>query len=319
MPAQPVPLESVTVALELWNAADTEDLPRLEVCLRSLREQTLPLERCRTLILSGGDGPEEGLARQALPLAEVIRIEPFYYYRCKNVSLLHDAGYVACCDSDVRYEPSWLEQIVAYTREHGIVTGYTRYEHGFLSRPRTITDAAMIRTSSGRTRGFFAHNLCVRGDMLSHMRYDEGVGRSGAGAGEILRDELERKGIATWFCKEARAWHDLAPLRSERLRFGAFAVHARRYDTRLPGGNLIRVAILGPLLVVAGSTLLALMRAWRLRSVLLRAGAWSLPLAWLQIVYIKSLDVVGACLYAAAPRWLARRTDWFVTRFPDAP
>jgi len=147
------PPEKVTLAIEGWNARDLHSRAVFERSLQSILDQSYPVRQCQILVLidSGASEEETEWIRQALPQVEIVGIEGLTYYRTKNHAMTLAKGEVLVfADSDVRYVPDWLEQMLGCIQAgNPVVVGNTQYELGPLSRTLDLCDWAASRIGSG--------------------------------------------------------------------------------------------------------------------------------------------------------------------------
>ena len=309
-----IPPSQVTVAVEGWNADNLESRALFVRSLQSLRQQTYPVAQCQVLVLVDATD----VARQAewigdeLPGAKIIGIASETYYRAKNASMSAARGqYLVFADSDVSYAPTWLAAMLSSFRPGvDLVVGQTRFQPGFLSRTLDLCDWAAARPQSGFTDWFYGNNLAMRRSLFETLRFREDMGRSGGGSVNVARRELMGRGVRFWFCAEAQARHDLAPFFVKRIRIGAYQIRHRRLAPDAPWSWVARVPLAGPFLATGGSMVMAWRRAWRMRSTLPAKG-FSLPLYLASIAFVKSVEALGAVLYAWAPSLVSGRYDWF--------
>jgi len=308
------PPEKVTLAIEGWNARDLHSRAVFERSLQSILDQSYPVRRCQILVLidSGASEEETEWIRQALPQVEIVGIEGLTYYRTKNHAMTLAKGEVLVfADSDVRYVPDWLEQMLGCIQAgNPVVVGNTQYELGPLSRTLDLCDWAASRIGSGPTRWLYGNNLALRREMFESIRFRSDMGKGGGGAVNVLQDELQDRGIRPWFCEAARAWHQLPRFWVKRFRIGAFHVMTRRKAPELEWSWTARVPILAPFLVSGGMLIRAYQRAWRLRSTLPARGL-SLPAYLLTIAFVKGVEFLGAAMVTWAPGYVGRRYGWF--------
>ena len=311
--AWPVDPGRVTLAIEGWNATNLQRRDVFHRALNSLREQTYPVPDCEILVIVDANAPEDfQWIEDALPGARILHLDGFTYYRCKNLAMRQANGdYLVLADSDVEYEPQWLEHLLgAFAPDVDIVAGRTRYEPGLFSETMIICDGGMFREKSGPTHGFFAHNVAMRARAYRPIRFDETLGKSGGGAVEQLRDLLRQQGTCTWFCSEACAQHHYPGFFKTRLRLGAYRYRTLRMFPEMRGAWLARVPLLGPVLVTGGSLAMAWARAVRQRRSL-PGGTARLPVFLVTVACVEAVDLLGACAYAWAPDILRRKVDWF--------
>jgi hypothetical protein len=304
----------VTLAIEGWNAEDLQSRALFERSLLSLAKQTYPVAACEVIVLmdaAEADAQSEWV-RGLWPGARVVGVPGMTYYRSKNAALREAGGeFLVLADSDVAYEPDWLESLLAAFRPGiDLVAGDTRFEPGFLSRTLTLTDWPGARLTSGYTDWFYGNNLAMRRSLFETIRFREEMGRSGGGSVNVLREELVGRGVRFWYCAEARGQHHLAPFLEKRLRVGAFQVRYRRLAPDRPWAWVAHVPILGPFLAVGGTLVKAWRRAWWFRQSLPGRGL-SLPIYLGTIALVKAVEAVGAAAYAWAPGWVRGRFDWF--------
>jgi hypothetical protein len=302
----------VTVAIEGWNADDLEDDENYSESLRSLVDQSYPIQECEILVVEDGAGPSrERVVHAAFPRAKVLRLDPFNYYRCKNAALREAQGdYLLLVDSDVVYDSAWISEMLAAFRPGvELVTGRTDYARGFLWRTLTFCEAAATRQSDGFSDGFFCHNLGMARPLFGRVRFADDLGASGGGGGEALRDQLRAEGIRPWFVSTARAEHPLPPFVPKRLRQGSYAIHARRRRPEIRGAALARVPIVAPFLVLGGMLLKTWGRVMRSRREL-PGGAVAIPAYFASTLFARSVELAGACAYAWSPPALRRRLPW---------
>ena len=306
--------EKVTLAIEGWNARDLHSRAVFERSLQSILDQSYPVRRCQILALVDSDAAEVETAwiEQALPQVEIVGIEGLTYYRSKNRAMALAKGEVLIfADSDVRYAPDWLEQMLACVQAgNPVVVGNTQYERGPLSRTLDLCDWAASRIGSGRTRWLYGNNLALSREMFESIRFRSDMGKGGGGAVNVLQDELQDRGIWPWYCEPARAWHQLPRFWVKRFRIGAVHVMTRRKAPQLEWSWTARVPILAPFLVSGGMLIRAYQRAWRLRSTLPGSGL-SLPIYLLTIAVVKGAEFIGAAMASWAPGYVARRYGWF--------
>ncbi len=316
----PIPPEQVTLAVEGWNASDLESGALFERAMRSLANQTYPIDACEILILvdesEGVRGPEG--YRSFFPDARIVTVPDSTYYRIKNAAIDQATRDVLVfADLDVAYSPDWLDSMLrALSRHDGLVAGNTQFDDGFLSRTLSITEWAATRLESGPTDWFYGNNLATRRALLQEHGFREDLGQSGGGGVDILRDKMLADGVGIWFCAEARAWHHVAPFWSKYTRLGAYQIHTRRMAPEMRWSWLADVPVLAPFLVVGGGLVKAWRRAWRLRQMLPLRG-WSLPVYLATIAFAKSVEWVGAASYTYFPGWVGARYDWF--EVPGSP
>ncbi len=310
----PVSPEQVTIAVEGWNAADLKSQELFETSLRSLLGQTFPLRRCEILVIVDAalDPAQTSWIRGLLPEAHLLRLSGATYYRSKNLALESTRGdYLVFSDSDVVYEPQWLETMLAAFRPGvQLVVGNTRYEPGFLSRTLSLCDWSATQPASGFTDWFYGNNMAVSRTLFESFRFREDIGRSGGGSINVLRSELTRRRIYPWFCLDAKGWHHLESFWPKRIRIGAYSTHYRQMAPQTPWAWLVRVPLLAPFLIVAGTLLKAWGRAWRLRAGLPGRGL-SLPLYLATISGVKVVELIGSLMITWAPGWVNHQYGWF--------
>jgi glycosyltransferase involved in cell wall biosynthesis len=310
----PISPHEVTVAIEGWNAQDLDSRLVFERSLRSLAAQTYPLRDCQVLIIVDDSvGESEGAwIMDELPGASILRLRDATYFRSKNLAMKAAKGSVlAFADSDVRYSPPWLELLLgSFKPGVELVAGNTQYEKGLLSTTLSLCDWSATRSKSGPTDWFYGNNLAVKRSVFGRIRFRDDLGRSGGGAVNILRQELQALGVTPWMCAEARAWHHLPPFLEKRLRVGGYQIQFRRKAPETSWSWMAHVPLMAPFLVTVGTLLKTYQRAWRLRSTLPGRGL-SLPAYLCSIAFVKSFELAGAALVAWAPRWVSRRYGWF--------
>lgn len=313
LPQAPLPPERVTIAIEGWNAQDLDSRAVFERSLRSILDQTYPIHDCQILVLLDAAATEEetAWARQRLPKAEIVRIEGATYYRSKNQAMQTATGDILVfADSDVRYSGEWLEHMLGCVRAgHDVVVGDTQYEDGPLSRTLSLCDWSATRIGSGPTDWIYGNNLGVTRAFFERARFRGDMGTSGAGAANVMRQELSKSGTRPWFCENARGRHHLPPFWQKRLRIGAYHILTRRMAPELEWSWLVRVPVLAPFLVTGATAIRAWQRAWQLRSTLPGVGL-SLPIYLASIAMIKVVELIGALLIVFAPSSLERRYGW---------
>jgi glycosyltransferase involved in cell wall biosynthesis len=311
MPIEP---ERVTVAVEGWNAEDLESRALFQRSIESLRRQTYPIDRCEVCILvdSGDVAGQSARVAEMLPRSRVLGVNDETYYRAKNAAMRAAHGeFLVFADSDVAYEPEWLASLLACFRPGiDLVVGNTQFVPGFLSRTLNLTDWPGSRPRSGYTDWFYGNNLAMRRSLFEDLQFREDLGRSGGGSVNLIRMELQDKGVRFWFCAEAKGWHHLAPFFEKRIRVGAFLVRYRKLAPNARWSWVIRVPLVGALLPAAGSMLLAWRRAWKMRTTLPGKGL-SLPYYLASIALVKAVEGMGSALYAWVPSFVDRRFDWF--------
>jgi glycosyltransferase involved in cell wall biosynthesis len=310
----PIQPEQVSLAIEGWNAAELASQEIFEGSLRSLLGQTFPIQDCEILVIVDA-ALEPGATswiQDLLPKARILQLTGATYFRSKNLAIESARrAYLVFADSDVVYEPRWLASMLASLRPGvELVVGNTQFEAGFLSRTLNLSDWPISLRVSGYTDWFYGNNLAFSRQLFETMRFREDLGLSGYGSVNVLRSELARRGIRPWYCLEARGLHHLAPFWNDRLLVGAYQVHYRRLAPDTPWAWLVRVPLLGPFLVTAGTLLKAWRRAWRLRSTLPGRGL-SLPVYLVTISGIKVVELLGALMVTWAPGWVDRRYGWF--------
>jgi glycosyltransferase involved in cell wall biosynthesis len=306
--------EEVTLAIEGWNASDLDSRQVFEQSLRSLLDQTFPVRRSEVFITvdASADPAESAWIKDLLPESQILELPGSTYYRSKNLAIESAHGeYLVFADSDLIYEPQWLESLLAaFQPGIDLVAGNTQYQPGFLSRTLSLCDWPATRLSPGYTDWLYGNNLAMRRRLFETIRFRDDIGRSGGGGSNVLRAELSRRGIRPWFSFEARGWHYLEPFWIKRLRIGAYQVQYRRIAPEVPWAWLVRVPLVGPLLIIAGTLLKAWKRAWQLRSTLPGRGL-SLPFYMVTISGVKAVELLGALMVAWAPAWVNRRYSWF--------
>ena len=318
--ADSLPPESVTLAIEGWNAKDLNSRAVFERSLNSLLSQTYPIRLCEVMVIVDVSlpGVDAEWIQQVFPEARLVRLAASTYYRVKNLAITSASGDVLVfADSDVRYAPGWLEALLRCVEAGSpLVVGNTLYEPGPFSRTLNLCDWAGSRIGSGPTEWMYANNLAMRRELFEGIHFREDMGKGGEGGPNVVRQLLQERGILPWFCEAARGWHFMAPFWPKRLRLGAYLIATRRMAPELKWSWLARVPLLGPFLVAGGSLLNAYRRAWRLRSTLPGRG-WSLPVYLLSIAMVKCVELLGALLFVYAPGWTNRRFGWF--NIPETP
>ena len=306
--------DKVTVAIEGWNADSLGDRRHAERSAASCRSQDYPIGQRQLLVLAAAPVADETrrFYQSQLPGFEIVPVEAATYYRMKNAALKHAEGdYLVVADSDVVYTPGWLGAMLgSLAPEIDVVVGHTWYADGFLSRSQSICDWGATRPVSGPTDWIYGNNLALRLAAFPGLHFREDLGRTGGGATDIVRATWLAQGTRLWFCRTARASHNLEPFLTKRLRMGAFHVHHRQRAPHLPGARLMRVPLLGPALVTAGTMVRAWVRSWQLRRDL-PLGVAVLPAYLLSIAFVKAVEAVGATIYALNPGWIERRFHWF--------
>lgn len=305
---------TVTLGLEGWNGVDAGSRREFLDSLASLKAQTYGLERCEVLVVLEDDDEVDAFLARHLPAAIRLRIPGLTYYKGKNQILQRARGeLVVFADSDVRYEPGWLQALVdSFSPAVDAVVGRTRFEPGFLSRVCEVSDWASTRPRSGPAEPFIiANNLALRRSSCRGYRFPEDVSGGGGGAELTFRRWARRRGVGFWFCREAVAYHRYPPFLEKRFRCGAMLVRTRLLDPSLPGGALVRVPLLGPLLLVAATYGKAAARAWILRADL-PGGVLAAPLAWLGLLVTKAAELLGAYRYLLASPAARRRLGYEV-------
>lgn len=107
---------SVSILVETFNLSSAE-LGSITDCLRSLERQTYPIEAVReVLVLVPSDAASEelGAACSEFSWVRLISVEPSASYaELKAMSTVHGTGaIIVMCDSDCRYQPDWLENLL---------------------------------------------------------------------------------------------------------------------------------------------------------------------------------------------------------------
>ena len=281
--------------------------------MESLKAQTYPFRECEILItLDRCDQRRAEWILELLPEARLLWLRGSTYFRSKNLALRAARGeFIVLVDSDLYFEPHWLRSLLsAFQPGIDLVTGYTRYQRGFLSRTRNLCDWPATRPSSGFTDWFQLNDVVIRRSLLGKFHFREDLGQSGGGAVNITRERLLREGVRFWFCAEAHGWHNLPPLLREHLRFGGYYVRQRRVAPATSFAWLASVPLLGPFLATGGTLLKAWQRAWRLRS-LLPGGVLSFPVFFLTIAFVKAVELIGAMAYTWAPGLVSRLAGWY--------
>ena len=316
--AIPITQNRVSLAIEAWNARNLDLDDVFKRSLRSLAAQDYPIDQCQILITVDSSMQERDpdWILKDLPTAAFLRIPNATYYRSKNRALATATGEILVfADSDVRYEPDWLERILDpfHEAEVNLVVGRALFEPGLLSKTLDLCDWAATRPHSGWTDWFYGNNLAVRRLVFESFRFREDFGPSGGGAVNVARHELKADGIRPWYSSEAHGWHHLAPFMKKRLRTGGYHIHYRRLSPDTPWSWLVRMPPLAPFVVTAGSLIKAYHRAWSLRMTLPGRGT-SLPIYFVTLAAVKFVEFLGAAFISWMPSSIRGRVDWFTIR-----
>lgn len=315
--AWPIEPHEVTVGIEGFNAADLDSRLLFERTLASLKAQTYPLEECEILVTVDPEtvGDLDTL-RRLLPSATFLSIPQVTYYESKNLIAQHAGGrYVVFLDSDIEYSPNTLESLLAaISQGPDLVVGHTTFDPGFLRNYLSACDWPAAQPESGWGEWLYANHLAARREFLLRFPFPTDVTRCGEAAINVLRTRLKEAGVRPWFCKESTGHHHLPPFWYKQFRYGAHAIRVRSLYPEIPGGSVVRVPLLGPFLVIAGTWVRTLQRAWRQRQTL-PGRVLGYPLAALFLSVAKAGEVIGAYAQAWAPGWVDARHGWF--RIPD--
>ena len=206
------------------------DLAALRDCLESLAAQQPTLQRAiGVFLVDGGELPDHAFAtfRHDFPWLTILRVDPGTTYvglkaRGANLS---DSDIVILCDSDVRYEPGWLDALLSGFRQRPdahIVGGETTtpirgpYSLAFaltFNFPRFSGD-----TSLAPCPMYWANNVAIRRSLIAQAPIpDPAVLYRGQNLVHGL--ELTRRGLTIWRQPTARAVHIVIPLAEVARRY----------------------------------------------------------------------------------------------------
>lgn len=262
-------LPTFSILVETANLS-RHTLPHLRECLDTLARQEVPPDRAReVLLLENGQVPPELLddLRRSYPWLTVCPLEAGADYGAMKARSpeLATGEVLLLCDSDCRFPPDWVGNILAPFAERGdihIVAGETttpiRSPYGLAMAltfvfPRFSRDRGLIPS-----RTYWANNVAVRRRTLLQMPIPDAfpVFR---GQNIIHSARLSDLGHTIWRNPQARALHVLPGPRELPQRFfqlGQDTVNIRRFardatghayrgdmePDRMDGGRLRKLA-----------------------------------------------------------------------------
>jgi hypothetical protein len=198
------------------------DLGALRACLESLGNQRAALRRAAGVFLvDGGELPDEafGALRRDYPWLTVVRAEPGTAYvalKTRGASL-SKSDVIIFCDSDVRYEPGWLDALLSAFRERPeaqIVGGETTtpirgpYSLAFaltFNFPRFSGERALAPCPM-----YWANNVAIRRTLIEHAPIPDPAALY-RGQNLVHGAQLARRGLTIWRQPTARAVHIVVP------------------------------------------------------------------------------------------------------------
>jgi hypothetical protein len=313
---------SFSLVIETENVAKG-GLDGLRECLRTLDRQTVsPRQALDVIVPQSGDVPPEVMAELAreYPWITLLEVPPdTNYYQAKMAGVALARGeLVALADSDVAYEPDWLERLREPFRDPEVqaVAGRTSMlvdsvftmalSAIYFTPPRlSLPKDAKLRPG----QRYFAHNVVFRRQfLLDHPIPDDPAGRDFLRAQcAIHAERLTAMGTVIWEEPRARCLHPPTGPELFVWRFLRAGEEDVRWNRRTLRGTRL---LWGTLRRLAHRSLEAGWRLYRLVRDQPRQ-LWRLPLALPVVAAALALSAIGAAAALIHPSWrpssLARR------------
>jgi len=227
------------------------DLGALRACLESLGDQPAALQSAAGVFLvDGGELPDEAFAafRRDYPWLTIVRADPGTDYialKARGASL-STSDVVVFCDSDVRYEPGWLDALLSGFRqqpEAQIVGGETttpiRGPYSLavaltFNFPRFSGERALVPCPM-----YWANNVAIRRSLIEQAPIPDPPALY-RGQNLVHGAELVRRGLTIWRQPTARAVHIVVPpaeIARRYLILGRDAATLARLKRNRSGGS----------------------------------------------------------------------------------
>jgi glycosyltransferase involved in cell wall biosynthesis len=269
---------------------------KLEKCIRSLIAQTYPKEKLEVIIVDDGstDGIEDWLPRK-FPDVKFLQKERTGPDDSRNKGIELATGEIlGFIDSDCIADPNWVEEGISTMVKEGfsIVTGRVIPGKQFIDKLIGILEFGEFLSDKSRDiKNFVTCNLLVRKEIFNDYRFPCSV----MGGDRLFSWKLHKLGFRIRYHGQMRVFHlpDLkfSGLMRRSKRYNMKAMYMRKVDPSLPGGKLIRLSILSPLLFSGIKFCIDLKNFfWNLRS--LGVKPFKIPIFVLCIFLMKTTDLV---------------------------
>ncbi len=214
-----VPAVSFSIVIETENLA-LEGPEALIRCLGSLRRQSLDIwSASEVVITNSGEVPPDIMASLKADFPNLLFKdvpEDTGYYEAKMLgAALATGDIVMFCDSDLEYNPGWLEAMLEpFTRNRDIqfVSGETSYDvkgpYGLALLLTFFFPPFSGGAELSQRRGYAANNFAMRRDLLERHPIPTGLGLY-RGNCQMHAEELRLAGIPNWGQPKGRAFHPL--------------------------------------------------------------------------------------------------------------
>lgn len=226
---------------------------KLEKCIESLFAQTYPQEKIEVIVIDDGsnDGIEDWLPKK-FPEVKCFRKERTGPDDSRNRGIeLATGGILGFIDSDCIADPDWVKEGISVLLRDGlsIITGRVISGKRFIDKLIAILEfGEFVSDKSRDIKNFVTCNLLVRKEIFNDYHFPCSV----MGGDRLFSWKLHKLGLRIRYHGPMGVFH-LPDLRFPGLmrrikKYNMKTLYLRKVDPSLPGGKLIHLSVLAPIL-----------------------------------------------------------------------